>query len=77
MSNYQNRTIFFLLTLSLFACKSADISNHKSLKVSFLSEYVLPEQILVDETLVGGLSGIDYYKDTYYLVCDDSNNPRI
>ncbi|MGZ0015236.1 esterase-like activity of phytase family protein [Yeosuana sp. AK3] len=77
MSNYQNRTIFFLLTLSLYACKSADISNHKNLKVSFLSEYVLPEHILVDETLVGGLSGIDYYKDTYYLVCDDSNNPRI
>ena len=32
--------------------------------------------MLVDSTLVGGLSGIDFYKDVYYIACDDKENPR-
>jgi len=31
---------------------------------------------MVDGTIVGGLSGIDYHNGTYYLVCDDASNPR-
>lgn len=31
---------------------------------------------MVDSTFVGGLSGIDFHNGQYYLVCDDSRNPR-
>ena len=59
------------------ACKSTKIKSHKNLKLNFLSEYVVPDNLILDSTLVGGLSGIDYYKGKYYLACDDANNPRV
>jgi len=39
----------------------------------FLGAYDLPHQVAFKETIVGGLSGIDYDKknDLYYLICDD------
>lgn len=69
-------TVLFL-SVFIFGCKSTKVNNHDNLKVTFLSEYILPENITVDNTLVGGLSGIDYHDGTYYLVCDDSDNPRV
>lgn len=39
----------------------------------FLGEYDLPHHPTFKETIIGGLSGIDYDKenDLYYLICDD------
>ena len=39
----------------------------------FIGEHTLPHQLAFKETIVGGLSGIDYDKanDLYYLICDD------
>lgn len=39
----------------------------------FLGEHDLPHHLAFKETIVGGLSGIDYDKenDMYYLICDD------
>ena len=72
------RKLVLLLTVTFFiGCGSARKSHHQNTKVKFLSEYVLPDNTVVDNTLVGGLSGIDFNKGTYYLVCDDSKNPRI
>jgi hypothetical protein len=77
MSNFILRVSLFFLVLFAVACKSTKIKSHKNLKLNFLSEYVVPDNLILDSTLVGGLSGIDYYKGKYYLACDDSNNPRV
>jgi len=41
--------------------------------IRFLSEFDLPNGLLLDSTVIGGLSGIDYdtARNLYYLVCDD------
>ena len=65
-----------VLSIAIFGCKNtADKAPHK-LQLNFLSEYILPENVIIDSTVVGGLSGIDYYNGMYYLVCDDASNPR-
>jgi hypothetical protein len=42
-------------------------------EIRFVSEYILPGNIDYRNTIVGGLSGIDYdvKKDVYYMICDD------
>lgn len=77
MSSIFKRIIVLFTATVIFGCGSTRLENHKNLKVKFLSEYILPENILIDNTLVGGLSGIDFNNGSYYLVCDDSKNPRI
>jgi hypothetical protein len=72
-----NRAIAILLfSITIFGCKSIAIKTSDKLQLKFLDEYVLADNIVIDSTLVGGLSGIDYYKGLYYLVCDDASNPR-
>jgi len=44
--------------------------------LKFLDEYVLSNDLVVDSTRVGGLSGIDKHGDSYYIACDDGKNPR-
>jgi hypothetical protein len=41
-----------------------------------VSEYVLNDTTFFENSSVGGLSGIDYSKGSYYFVVDDANNPR-
>ncbi len=65
--------IFF--TVFLVGCTKA-VKNSQEVKLQFLDEYILPNDMLVDSTLVGGLSGIDFYKDTFYIACDDKEKPR-
>lgn len=66
---------FLFVLLVLYGCKSStDQTHHVQLK--YLDEYIVANDLMVDSTLVGGLSGIDYYDGQYYIVCDDSNNPR-
>ncbi len=77
MSNIFLRVSLFLVILSVIGCKGAKIKSSKNLKINFLSEYIVPDDLIIDNTLVGGLSGIDYNNGQYYLVCDDANNPRV
>jgi len=64
---------FFLIILG---CGSTQDKTSNKLQLKFLDEYILPENTIVDGTIVGGLSGIDYYNGIYYLVSDDARNPR-
>ncbi len=65
-----------LCCISIFGCKNIDNKLSDKLQLKFLDEFVLADDIVVDSTLVGGLSGIDYYNGLYYLVCDDAKDPR-
>ena len=60
----------------MLGCKTTDVKKNNNLELKFLDEFILPENIVIDSTLVGGLSGIDYYNGLYYFVCDDPSNPR-
>ena len=70
------KIIFLILCLSLINCRSIDIKSSGEIKLKFLDEFVLSDDVIIDGTLVGGLSGIDYQNGKYILVCDDASNPR-
>jgi len=73
------RKIIALLFCAFLICSCAvtrKIEND-TIQLKFLDEYVLPANIEIDNTIVGGLSGIDYKNGNYYLVSDQSSQPRI
>ncbi len=76
MSDFIKRILVLFFFISICGCKSVDVRTHSKLKLKFLSEFIVPEDIMVDETHVGGLSGIDYNNGIYYLACDNPSNPR-
>ncbi len=65
-----------VIVLTLIGCSATKTQNSKKIQLQFLDEYILSDTLTIDQTVVGGLSGIDYYNDTYYLACDDARNPR-
>lgn len=66
-----------IATILLISCGTSKRITSKNIELRYLDDYVLPSDLTVDGTIVGGLSGIDFYEDTYYLVCDHPGNPRI
>ncbi len=65
------KILLALSVFSLLACKQEKIT------LNFLDEYVLKDSLVFKTTVVGGISGIDYYDNQYYMVVDDAFNPRI
>ncbi len=71
------RILVLIMVLIVFtSCKTVNTTSYKKLQLNFLDEYIVPDNIIVNKTLVGGLSGIDYANGKYYLICDDASNPR-
>jgi len=67
---------FLLAALALSSCKSTRVGETYNLQVRLLDDYTIAEDLVVGETQVGGLSGIDYANDEYLLVSDHPSNPR-
>ena len=66
------KVIFGVLFTSLFlSCK-----NEKHTQLNFLDEFVLTDSISFKNSIIGGLSGLDYANGAYYFVVDDSATPR-
>ncbi|MGV3528981.1 MAG: esterase-like activity of phytase family protein [Flavisolibacter sp.] len=71
---------FFFTALAGFAFFISGCASFKTgeaiKQVRFIGAYELPKNYLVDGTLVGGLSGIDYdsSRGVYYLICDDRSD---
>jgi hypothetical protein len=63
---------FLLLIFVLYSCQ-----NNIKTELKFLDEFVLQDSVPFKNTIIGGLSGIDYSNEKYYLVVDDLINPRI
>ena len=73
------RKIFALL-LCAFLMSSCAVTRkieNDTIQLRFLDEYVLPANIEIENTIVGGLSGIDYKNGKYYLISDQASQPRI
>ncbi|WP_176829764.1 esterase-like activity of phytase family protein [Tenacibaculum sp. MAR_2009_124] len=47
------------------------------MQLRFLDEYVFQDSVVFEESVIGGLSGVDKNKSTYYFVVDDSKKPRV
>jgi len=45
--------------------------------IKYVDEYVIKDSIQFKNTLIGGLSGIDYKNGVYYMVIDDEKMPRV
>ncbi|PRX39745.1 esterase-like activity of phytase family protein [Salegentibacter salegens] len=71
------KLLLFLVAISLFGCATTKNIDNSNIKLRYLDDVVIPQNLEVEGTKVGGLSGIDYYDGTYYLVCDQASNPRI
>lgn len=65
------------LTIGLVSCKSTRIGSTKDAHLKYLDDYVISEDLEVSGTKVGGLSGIDYQDENYYIVSDDPSTPRL
>lgn len=70
--------LFGIVLFCMAGCSSVRKSATKTAtedidEIRFVGEYVLPGGMSFQNTVVGGLSGIDYdaKQDIYYLVCDD------
>ncbi len=78
-------TSLFICSLSLTICcndnnvEKSQINKSgtsSTIELKFLDEYIYPENQYFKGTLIGGLSGIDYHKGTYYMISDDFNDAR-
>ncbi|WP_405606091.1 esterase-like activity of phytase family protein [Polaribacter sp. Asnod1-A03] len=68
------KKVFFvaLIISSFLSCKTT-----KQVQLNFLDEYVLSDSLTFNNSVVGGLSGIDFANNQYYFVVDDAKNPRV
>ena len=67
----KNILYVLLVFLMFYAC-----AKKKEVGLRFLDEYIVKDSLLVNNSYIGGLSGIDYSKGFYYFVIDDAKNPR-
>lgn len=63
----------FIGCLSLFHC----VSKEQQTTVTFVDEFVIKDSLDFQQTIIGGLSGIDYDGENFYMVVDDAKQPRI
>ena len=71
---------FFLILFFpflLFNCKSntALQDNNSISKIRFIGEQIIPTNQEFENTIVGGLSSIDYANGKYYCISDDKRKP--
>lgn len=65
-----------LTALVLASCKSTRLGETYNLKVKLLDDYTIEDNLMFENTKVGGLSGIDYTNGEFVLVSDQPTDPR-
>ncbi|MFC4029553.1 esterase-like activity of phytase family protein [Zunongwangia endophytica] len=72
------KKLIFLAISGLFltSCATTNRVNDERVQVKFLDEYIIDKDLMVDDTKVGGLSGIDYKNGKYYLIVDTPSDAR-
>lgn len=66
------RVLFFFVVLAFLSCK-----KDAKIQLKFVDEYVIQDSIIFNNTIVGGISGIDFKNHQYYMVIDDARKPRV
>lgn len=67
----KNILYFLLAFLTFYSC-----TKKREVSLVFLDEYVVKDSLVLNNSFIGGLSGIDYSDGFFYFVVDDSRNPR-
>lgn len=65
------------IIISLSSCGGSKVSNDTSIKLHYLDEYIIPEDLTFEGTKIGGLSDLDYDGENFYTVCDLPSSPHI
>lgn len=68
-------TIFVLLLL--VSCKTAKLDLAADYQIKFLDEFIVESDLKLNNTIIGGLSGIDFNGQHYVLVSDSPQTPAI
>ena len=64
------------LCLCFMGCGTSKKIFTDSIELRFLDDYIIENDLMIEGTKVGGLSGIDYKDGTYYIACDHPGDPR-
>jgi hypothetical protein len=69
--------IILVLPFLLINCKVQNSLDKtiSTTKIRFIGEQVIPENLAFENTIVGGLSSIDYANGKYYCISDDGKKP--
>ncbi|MBA6156596.1 esterase-like activity of phytase family protein [Tenacibaculum sp. S7007] len=65
------KKIYVIFLIVLISCKK------ETVKLNFINEFTVKDSLMLDNTIIGGISGIDYHNNDYYMVIDDAWNPRV
>ncbi len=68
--------LFIPVILIFFSCATSKKLTSKNIKLTYLDDFVVAADLQIDNTLFGGISGIDYHNGMYNLLCDQPSNPR-
>ncbi|WP_299156658.1 esterase-like activity of phytase family protein [uncultured Christiangramia sp.] len=71
------RLLSLFLIFTFFSCAVTSRIENDHVSLNYLDEFVIDENLEFENTKIGGLSGIDYASGKFYLVSDQSSNPRI
>ncbi|NJB36797.1 esterase-like activity of phytase family protein [Croceivirga sp. JEA036] len=75
-----NTLLVLGLGASLFSCDYVDDvigeTPKDSIALRYIDEYVIPDGTQYQNTVFGGISGLDYDGTTWYMISDDPNQPR-
>ena len=63
--------LYIVVSLVFIGCKTEKIS------LNFLNEFIVKDSLKYENTIIGGISGINFHNNQYYMVVDDVKNPRI
>lgn len=69
--------LLLLIYFSLLSCATTNEIDDTNIKLHYLDDVVIPQNLELEGTKIGGLSGIDFHDGNYYLVCDQPSNPRV
>lgn len=67
----KNISYILLIALVFYSC-----TKKKEIALVFLDEYIVKDSLAIENSFIGGLSGIDYSNGFFYFVVDDSEKPR-
>src|SRR5690554_7469603 len=76
-SKYLRYPIFVFVLLILSSCGGARVGKNLPIELEYLDEYIIPADFTFEETLVGGLSTIEFDGEYFYSVVDLPSSPRI
>ena len=66
------RALFFILIIVFFSCKTTS-----KIKLQFVDEFVVQDSLVFQNSIIGGISGVNLSNNQYYMVVDDARNPRV